>query len=99
MTETAVVAIVVALISTMGVKALEFVFSRIKTREQKIDSVRTELQAETAKVEAELKEIKAALEDWKLRYYELRDEKARIESQLTIALSQIERYERDVDSR
>lgn len=80
----------------MGVKTLEWAFSRIRTKEQQIASIREELEAENAKVEQELKEIKAQLEEWRLKYYDLRDERSRLESELKVALSQIERYEHDV---
>lgn len=99
MSETAIVAILVALISTMGVKALEWAFSRIRSKEQQVAEIRTQLEAEKEKVQAELKEIKVEMETWKKDYYNLRDEKSKLESQLTIALSQIERYEYDVDRR
>ena len=96
MTETAIVAIIVALISTMGVKSLEWAFSRIRTKEQQVAAIRKELEAENDKVEQELKEIKAQLEEWRMRYYDLRDERSRLEGELKIALSQIEGYERDI---
>jgi len=99
MSEGAIIALAVAVITTLGVKVVEYIFKGLQDRRDKQNNMLVEKQKELDAVKAEIKEIERQLDEWKERVYSLRDEKSKVDTQLMIALDQIRRLENDDSDR
>lgn len=92
-----------ALIGTIfggvGVKVVEFQIGRAAARtaeaQQMRDGYKEEiesLRAQLERADAEEKRLEGLVDEWKNRYYDLRDEKTKVVTELTIALDRLKQF-------
>lgn len=97
----------VALMGTIfggaGLKIIESWLSKSKERSTEAQSMRDELRKEIDALRAQLdkadeeeKRLEAQIEDWRSKYYDLRDEKQQIVTELTILKDRLLAYEKSI---
>lgn len=99
----------IALVGTIfggaGLKFIENWLGRAKERTTEAASIREELRKEIdnlrlqlERADSEEKRLEGLVEDWRAKYYDLRDEKQKVVTELTITLERLKRYEKGLDS-
>jgi chromosome segregation ATPase len=103
---TGFVALVGTLFGGAGLKLIESWLGRAKERSTEAQSIRDELrkdieglriQLEHAEIEE--KRLETLVEEWRARYYDLRDEKTKVITELTITLERIKALEQRLAER
>lgn len=97
------VALVGSIFGGAGLKIIESWLGRAKERATEAQTMRDELRTEIdslrtqlEKGAAEEKRLEAEIEKWRARYYDLRDEKQHIVTELTILKDRLLAYERSI---
>lgn len=86
-----------------GLKLVEAWLGRAKERSTEAASIREELRkeidnlrAQLDKADAEEKRLEGIIEDWRGKYYDLRDEKQQVVTELTILKERLLAYEKSI---
>lgn len=98
---------VVALLGTIfggaGLKIIETWLGRAKERATEAQTMREELRKEIEGLRAQLeksdeeeKRLEGVIEEWRGKYYDLRDEKQQVVTELTILKDRLLAYERSI---
>lgn len=98
----------VALLGTVfggaGLKIIEHFLNKAREKFQQSAAIRDELRTEISSLRSQLaiadeeeKRLEALVEEWRGKYYDLRDEKQKVLTELTIALDRLKMYERRLD--
>lgn len=98
----------VALMGTIfggaGLEIIKRWLMRAQERATQAQSMREELRteinslrAQLEKADAEEKRLEGLVEDWRAKYYDLRDEKQKVVTELTIALDRLRAFENRLD--
>ena len=97
------VALLGTLLGGAGLKIIETWLGRAKERASEAASMREELRKEIADLRAQLqaaaeeeRRLEAQVDDWKQKYWDLRDEKQKAVTDLTIALERIKAVDKQV---
>lgn len=97
----------VALMGTIfggaGLKVIESWLGKAKERATEQQTIREELRreidnlrAQLDKAEAEEQRLEGLIEDWRSKYYDLRDEKQQVVTELTILKDRLLAYEKSI---
>ena len=97
----------VALMGTIfggaGLKIIETWLGRAKERATEAQAMREELRTEIENLRAQLEKsdaeeqrLEGIIEDWRSKYYDLRDEKQQVVTELTILKDRLLAYERSI---
>lgn len=100
----------VALLGTVfggaGLKIIESWLNKTKERSTEAQTMRDELRREIDSLRLQLdrgdgeeKRLEALVEDWREKYYDLRDEKQKVVTELTITLDRLKALEQRLDNR
>lgn len=88
-----------------GLKIVESWLGKAKERATEASGIReelykqiTDLRADLDKAGAEEMRLEGLIEEWRGKYYDLRDEKAKVVTELTIALNRITELQARIDS-
>lgn len=98
----------IALVGTIfggaGLKIIESWLGKAKERATEAANIRNELRTEIdslrkqlERADAEEKRLEGLVEDWRAKYYDLRDEKQRVVTELTITLDRLKALESRLD--
>lgn len=97
------VAIVGTVFGGVGLKVIEVWLGKAKERAAEAQSMRDELRKEIAdlrsqlaKADEEERRLEALIEDWRSKYYDLRDEKQQVITELTILKDRLVAYEKSI---
>lgn len=96
----------VALVGTIfggaGLKVIESWLGKAKERATEAQGIREELRKEIdnlrtqlERADAEEKRLEGLVEEWRAKYYDLRDEKQKVVTDLTIVMERLKRYDLD----
>lgn len=98
------VALVGTLFGGAGLKAVEGYFGRAKERSTEEASLREELRKNIAdlrtqldRADAEELRLETSIDDWREKYYALRDEHTKIVTELTLTLQRLKDVETHLD--
>lgn len=69
----AVIALIGTLFGGMGLKLTENILGRSRERNDLATQLRVELRAEVTELKNELRRVESELDDWKDKYYQLKD--------------------------
>lgn len=86
-----------------GLKVIESWLGKAKERATEAQTMRDELRKEIDSLRAQLqqsdeeeKRLEASIEEWRGKYYDLRDEKQQVVTQLTILKERLLAYEKTI---
>lgn len=86
-----------------GLKIIESWLGKAKERATEAQGIREELRKEIDSLRVQLnqadveeKRLEAQIDEWRNKYYDLRDEKNRMETQVTILKERLLAYERSI---
>lgn len=99
----------VALLGTVfggaGLKIIESWLGKAKERNSEAASIREELRKEIDSLRAQLNKagaeeqrLEAMVDHWRAQYYDLRDEKQKVVTELTIVMDRLKKYEKNLDN-
>jgi len=89
-----------------GLKIVETWLGKAKERASEAANIRDELRKEIESLRAQLaraddeeKRLETLVDEWRGRYYDLRDEKQKVVTELTITLDKLRNYEAKLDGQ
>lgn len=99
----ALLALIGTIIGTIGLELLRSWLAKAKEHAAQEQSIRDELRKELDNLRAlldksqeEILRLEANVDQWREKYYDLRDEKQRVVTELTMTLERIKLYERQI---
>lgn len=99
------IALLAAVFGGAGLKVIEYYLAKAKERSTYSAHVREELRreidglrAQLDKAAAEENRLEGLVEEWRAKYYDLRDEKQKVVTELTITLERLKSLEKRLDS-
>ena len=80
--EPAVIALIGTIFGGVGLKLVEMVMSRGSSRDTTAAQIRTELRGDLTGIKTELATVQAELDEWKAKYYDLKEQIIALKSEL-----------------
>jgi uncharacterized coiled-coil DUF342 family protein len=87
--ESAWIPLIGALFGGIGLKMLEYWLGRSKVKLDEASKIRDELRIEITSLREENRDLETQLNEWKGKYYDLRDKYTDLNTQLLLALQKI----------
>jgi hypothetical protein len=83
------IALIGTVVATVGLKVTEHWLNRNKTSNDDAKQIREELRSQIISQKADIDRLEAEVDEWRIKYYDLRDTYMRQHTELTLALERI----------
>lgn len=88
--ESAWIPLATAIFGGVGLKMAEHWLGRTKVKIDEAETLRGELRAEITSLREEVRILETDLNEWKGKYYDLRDKYSELNTQLTLAIRKLQ---------
>lgn len=83
------IALIGTIVATVGLKFTEHWLNRNKTSSEDAKQIREELRTQIISQKTDIDRLEAEVDEWRIKYYDLRDSYMRQHTELTLALDRI----------
>ena len=97
--DAAWIALIGTLFGGVVLKVTEHWLGKTKTAADDAKAIREELRSQITSQKAEIKELEDEVNEWRSKYYDLRDSYIKVQTELQIALEKIKREAEEADRK
>jgi len=92
------IALIGTVIATVGLKVTEHWLNKNKTQNDDAKQIRDELRGQITSQKEEIERLESEVEAWRTKYYDLRDQFMKQNTELTLALDRLKATAKSLDA-